>query len=163
MTFVSGAMPSLRGVPFALEGDAAALRVAHRIVRKLGGEPFIIRDKDKVAYHAWGAFTSPLLVALLVSAEQVARAAGLSIAQARKRMMPIVIQTIANYGSLGPAGAFSGPLIRGDVEIVRRHLKVLRKVPEARNAYLALASVALRHLPVQQRRQLQRALQLSAK
>ena len=163
MTFVSGAMPSLRGVPFALEGDAAALRVAHRIVRKLGGEPFIIRDKDKVAYHAWGAFTSPLLVALLVSAEQVARAAGLSIAQARKRMMPIVIQTIANYGRLGPAGAFSGPLIRGDVEIVRRHLKVLRKVPEARNAYLALVSVALRHLPVQQRRQLQRALQLSAK
>jgi predicted short-subunit dehydrogenase-like oxidoreductase (DUF2520 family) len=158
MTFVSGAIPSLKSVPFALEGEKAALRVARPIVRYLGGEPFTIHAKDKVAYHVWGAFTSPLLVALLVSAEQVARAAGLSPAQARKKMLPIVRQTIENYARLGPAGAFSGPLVRGDAEIVRKHLKVLRKLPQARDVYLALAGVALRHLPVQQRRQLKKTL-----
>ena len=37
MTFVAGAPPGLTGVPFAIEGDAAAKRMARRIVRELGG------------------------------------------------------------------------------------------------------------------------------
>ena len=158
MTFVRGAVPSLKGVPFAVEGDRSAVRLARRIVRDLGGATFRILAKDKAAYHAWGAFASPLLVALLVSAEQVARAAGLKAAEARKKMLPILKQTIENYDRLGPAGAFSGPLVRGDAEIVRKHLQVLRNIPEAKDVYLALARVAVRHLPVQQRRKLEHAL-----
>ena len=160
MTFVRGAVPSLKGVPFAVEGDATATRLARGIVRKLGGETFPIRAKNKAAYHAWGAFASPLLVALLVSAEQVARAAGLKATEARKKMLPILKQTIENYGRLGPAGAFSGPLVRGDAEIVRKHLRVLGKIPEAKEVYLALARIAVRRLPVQQARKLENALRL---
>jgi predicted short-subunit dehydrogenase-like oxidoreductase (DUF2520 family) len=160
MTFVHGSMPSLKGVPFAVEGDAVAVRAARRMVRDLGGEAFAIRGRHKAAYHAWGAFTSPLLVATLVTGEQLARAAGLSAAEARKKMLPIVRQTIANYQALGPAGAFSGPLVRGDTEIVRKHLTVLRKVPEARDVYLALARAALRYLPVRNRAALKKALEL---
>jgi predicted short-subunit dehydrogenase-like oxidoreductase (DUF2520 family) len=158
MTFVRGAAPSLRGVPFAVEGDASAIRLARGIVHDLGGETFRIRAKDKAAYHAWGAFASPLLVALLVSAEQVARAAGLKAPEARKKMLPILKQTIENYGRLGPAGAFSGPLVRGDTEIVRKHLNVLKKIPEAKQVYLTLARTAVWHLPVRQRRKLENAL-----
>jgi predicted short-subunit dehydrogenase-like oxidoreductase (DUF2520 family) len=160
MTFVSGSMPSLHGVPFAVEGDATAARAARRIVRDLGGEAFTIRKQHKAAYHAWGAFASPLLVATLVTAEPVARAAGLSAAQARKRMLPIVRQTIANYEGLGPAGAFSGPIVRGDAETVSKHLQVLKKVPEARDVYLALARAALRYLPARNRAKLRKALKL---
>jgi predicted short-subunit dehydrogenase-like oxidoreductase (DUF2520 family) len=159
MTFVSGSIPSLRGVPFAVEGDAAAVRAARRIVRNLGGEAFTIRKQHKAAYHAWGAFTSPLLVATLVTGERLARAAGLSAVEARKKMLPIVRQTITNYETLGPAGAFSGPIVRGDAEIVRKHLKVLKKVPQARHVYLALARAALRYLPVRNRARLEKALE----
>ena len=73
MTFVRGSRPSLRGAPFALEGDAAALRVARRLVRDLGGQAYSIRKRDKAAYHAWGTFASPLLTALLATTEAVAR------------------------------------------------------------------------------------------
>jgi predicted short-subunit dehydrogenase-like oxidoreductase (DUF2520 family) len=159
MTFVSGSIPSLKGVPFAVEGDAMALRVARRIVRDLDGEAFTIRKQHKAAYHAWGAFASPLLVATLVTAERVARSAGLSAVQARKRMLPIVKQTIANYGALGPPGAFSGPIVRGDAETVRKHLRVLTKVPEARDVYLALARAALRHLPARNRKEIEKVLE----
>jgi len=160
MTFVYGSVPSLKGVPFAVEGDVTAVRMARQIVRDLGGQAFSIRKQHKAAYHAWGAFASPLLVAVLVTAEHVARAAGLSAVQARKKMLPIVRQTIANYEELGPAGAFSGPIVRGDAEIVRQHLRVLRSVPEARGVYLALARAALRYLPVRQRAKLKRVLKL---
>ena len=158
MTFVGGSQPSLAGVPFAVEGDAAAIRVARRLVRDLKGKTFKIAKKNKPAYHAWGAFTSPLLLAALVTAEEVAELAGIARATARKRMLPIVRQTIANYGALGPAGAFSGPIIRGDAEIVSRHLKALRQSSGARDVYLALARAALRNLPVQNRRALNRIL-----
>lgn len=141
-----------------MEGDAAAVRSARQIVRALGGEAFTIRKQYKAAYHAWGAFASPLLVAMLVTAEQLARKAGLSAVGARKKMLPIVRQTIANYGALGAAGAFSGPIVRGDAEIVRKHLQVARKVPEATQVYLALARAALQYLPARNRGQLKRAL-----
>ena len=158
MTFVGGSIPSLKGVPFAIEGDAVAGRMARRIVRDLGGEAFAISKQDKVAYHAWGAFASPLLVATLVTAEHLAQTFGLSAAEARRRILPIIRQTVANYEALGPAGAFSGPIVRGDAEIVDKHLQVLRKLPEASAIYLALARAALRYLPARNRHNLGRVL-----
>ena len=160
MTFVAGSKPSLKEVPFALEGDAPAVRLAGKIVRSLGGEPFAVTKKNKVTYHVWGFFLSPLLVEALVAGEQVARAAGLSTAEARKKMLPIVRQTIANYAALGPAGAFSGPLIRGDLKTVGKHLKTLRRVPGISDVYLALARVALQHLPIGERKKMRTLLKL---
>jgi len=158
MTFVQETAPSLEGVPFALEGDAAAVRMARSIVRDLGAVSFMIRKQNKAAYHAWGAFTSPLIVATLVTGEQVARAAGLTTIDARRKMLPIIRQTLENYAKLGPAGASSGPLVRGDTEIVSRHLEVLKKIPEASDVYRALARSALRYLPVRQRSKLEKIL-----
>jgi predicted short-subunit dehydrogenase-like oxidoreductase (DUF2520 family) len=158
MTFVPASAPSLRGVPFAVEGDAAAVRLARKIVRDLGGEAFAISKSKKSAYHAWGGFTSPLLIALLVTGEKVARAAGLSAADARKKMIPIVRQTLANYAKLGPAGAFSGPVGRGDTQVVRKHVKELKKIPGATDVYLALARAGFRYLPVRNRKELEKLL-----
>jgi predicted short-subunit dehydrogenase-like oxidoreductase (DUF2520 family) len=158
MTFVLRSVPTLKGVPFALEGDPAAVRAARRIVRDLGAETFPISKSRKMAYHAWGAFTSPLLMALLVTAESVARAAGLSTAGARRKALPILRQTLANYERLGPSGAFSGPIVRGDAQVVREHLKALKGVPEARAIYLALARAGLRHLPARNRGRLEKVL-----
>jgi hypothetical protein len=97
MTFVAGAHPSLTGVPFAIEGDDAATRVARRIVRELGGESFHCPQRAKAAYHAWATMTSPLLLAFLVTLEEAARAAGLTREDARRKSLPIIRQTLANY------------------------------------------------------------------
>jgi predicted short-subunit dehydrogenase-like oxidoreductase (DUF2520 family) len=158
MTFVRGSIPSLKGVAFALEGDAKAIRLARKITRDLGGDPFSISTTSKIAYHAWGGFSSPLLVAMLVTAEQVAHTAGLSSAQARKIMLPIVRQTLANYSALGPAGAFSGPIVRGDVPIVQKHLQTLEKIPQAKEVYVALARAAVKYLPARNRKELKKLL-----
>lgn len=158
MTFVSRAVPSLKGVPFAVEGDARAVRFARRITRDLDGKLFTISKENKASYHAWGSFASPLLIALLVTAEEVAAVAGVSSTEARRRMLPILRQTLANYAEVGGPGAFSGPIIRGDVPTLRKHLRVLRKLPRARATYLALARSALYNLPVKNRHQLTRLL-----
>jgi predicted short-subunit dehydrogenase-like oxidoreductase (DUF2520 family) len=158
MTFVAGAHPALTGVPFAIEGDDPATRVARRIVRELGGESFRLPAARKAAYHAWATMTSPLLLAFLVTLEEAARAAGLTREDARRKSLPIIRQTLANYSCLGPAQSFSGPLVRGDAQTVARHLAVLKKHPGAREVYVALARAALRGLPVKNKDGLKRLL-----
>ena len=158
MTFVRGSRPSLVEVPFALEGSLKAVRAARAIVLDLRGQPFTIRKQHKEAYHAWGMFASPLLTALLAASEHAAGAAGVSRKAARERMLPILRQTLANYARLGAPGAFSGPIARGDVATVEKHLSVLRGVPGAREVYVALARAALRDLPKKNRAGLEKIL-----
>ena len=158
MTFVAGTHPSLMGVPFAMEGDHAATQVARQIIRKLEGESFSLPAARKAAYHAWATLTSPLLLAFLVTLEEAARAAGFTRKDARRKSLPIIRQTLANYSRLGPAKSFSGPLIRGDAGTVAQHLAALKKHPGPREVYVALARAALRGLPVKNRAGLRRLL-----
>jgi len=158
MTFVPGSHPVLTRVPFALEGDDPATRLARRIVRDLGGESFALPAARKAAYHAWATFTSPLWLAFLVTLEEAARAAGLTRADARRMSLPIIRQTLENYSRLGPEHSFSGPIVRGDATTVAKHLAVLKKHPAVRDVYVALARAALDRLPTKNRNELRRLL-----
>jgi predicted short-subunit dehydrogenase-like oxidoreductase (DUF2520 family) len=149
-------------VPFALEGDAAAVRVARRVIEDVGGDAYPIRKRDKAAYHAWGTFASPLFTALLAATEQVATLAGVNRKAAKRRMIPILLQTLANYAAFDAADAFSGPIIRGDVDTVKRHMRVLRGMPAAREVYSALARSALLYLPAKNKSALKRLLNSEA-
>ena len=158
MTFVPGATPRMEDVPFAVEGDTRAALVARRIVRDLGAESFAIKKPAKPLYHALGSFSSPLIVAALVTAERVGRGAGLTASQTRRVMTPILRQTIKNYAERGAAAAFSGPIKRGDLNTVLRHLKELKRVPRASEVYRALVKSALMDLPSAKRKELMRLL-----
>ena len=148
MTFVSAFEAGLHGVPFALEGDAKAISRISAVIRKLGGTPFRISAKSKPAYHAFGFFSSPALVVLIAAAQEAGKLAGFNERQARALMQPIVRQTIDNCFGAGPRAAFSGPLRRGDVVTIRKHLDVLRQSPELLELYKAIAKLALKKLPV---------------
>jgi predicted short-subunit dehydrogenase-like oxidoreductase (DUF2520 family) len=158
MTFVRGSVPNMAGVAFAVEGDAGAVRAARRIIERLGGYAFPIRKKQKVLYHAFGSFASPLVIALMAALEHVAEAAGVKRRDIKRVMLPLLWQTLRNYVHGDAASAFSGPLVRGDLATVRKHLEELRIVPHAREVYVALAKMALKSLPVKNRRALQQAL-----
>lgn len=148
MTFLRGEVPQMAGVAFALEGDIAAVRKAKSIVKKIGGIPFVIDKGNKVLYHAFGSFGSPLVIALMASMEQVALAAGIRRQDIRNIILPLLKRTWANYLVHGAGAAFTGPLARGDVATVRKHLLELKKIPKMREIYRALAHSAIDNLPV---------------
>lgn len=158
MTFVPGTAPKMREVRFAMEGDRRALTAARQVVARLGARIFTIRKRNKVLYHALGSFSSPMIVAALVTAERVGRGAGLSREQTRGIIGPILEQTLSNYRKRGAAAAFSGPIKRGDLETVQRHLRELQRVPEAREVYRWLVRSALLDLPVKNKPGLRRLL-----
>lgn len=147
MTFVRRSRPSFTAVPFAIEGDPQAVRVARKLIEDLGGCPHPIRKENKGAYHAWATLVSPLFTALLATAETVAEAAGIPRKKSRERVIPILHQTLENYAALGAASGFSGPIVRGDVNTVKRHLRVLHDVPRALEVYRALGGAAVDMLP----------------
>ena len=159
MTFVTGKAASMKGIAFALEGEARAVQAAQAIARDLGGHPFQIRKENKVLYHAMGAFCSPLVIALLATGEKVARQAKVPPAELQRVIQPILQRTLENYVRQGAAASFSGPINRGDVATVRKHLAALKKVPQARQIYLAVARAAVGALPVRNKAQLERLLQ----
>ena len=158
MTFVRGKTPDMSAVAFAIEGDASAARVAHSIVAKVGGKGFAIRKKNKVLYHVFGSFASPLLIALLAAMEDVALAAGIKKKDIRSVAVPILRRTWENYLLHGAGVALTGPLMRGDVATVKKHLAALRKLKPHSHVYLALATSALQNLPVKNRKQLSRMI-----
>lgn len=147
MTFVLGTTSRLAGVPFAVEGDRRAVAVARQVVRTFKAKVFEIKKESKVLYHALGSFSAPMIVATLVTAERVGKAAGFTGKQLRAIMRPILLQTLHNYLDGGPTAAFSGPVKRGDFNTVRQHLENLKNVPGTTEVYRALVKSALMDLP----------------
>ena len=154
MTFVRGSVPDLSAVPFAIEGDAPAVRAVRGIVHRLGGLPVPVRKANKPAYHLFATMICPLLISLLAASERAAKLAGMSPNEARRRMLPIIRQTSLNYEELGAAAAFTGPFVRGDVETVRLHLNQLSRSPALKAVYASLAEAALQNLPHRNARQI---------
>lgn len=146
MTFAPDAQPQLAGVVFALEGDHRAVEAARRLVTALQASEFVIAKENKVLYHAFGSFLAPLLLTTLATAEKVGTQAGVPPKMLRAAMHRIVSQTVDNYFKLGAEAAFTGPFIRGDVDVVKKHLAALD--PTQREAYIGLARAALEYLPV---------------
>jgi len=148
MTFVTVSPAQLDQVPFAVEGDRKALRMVNALIKSIGGKPFRIAPHLKPAYHLFGFFASPALVASMVAAEQAGELAGFTQRQSRRLMEPIVRKTIDNLFGSTPQQAFSGPLRRGDLETLRKHLEVLRGRPELLTFYKTLSDIACQQLPV---------------
>lgn len=158
MTFVRDEVPQMSGVAFALEGDAAAVRAAGSIVEALGANPFVIKKQNKLLYHVFGSFASPMVVALMATMEEVALAAGIRKQEIKPIMGPLLRQTLANYLKRDAPSAFSGPLARGDVATLKKHLSALRALPSARDVYTTLAKSAVQRLPAKNRSALGREL-----
>ncbi|HUS18766.1 MAG TPA: DUF2520 domain-containing protein [Terriglobales bacterium] len=155
-SFVRSSKPDFRGVPFALEGDGVAVKLAGAIATSLGGEVFTIRPEDKVLYHAMGAFSSPLLVSLLYAGERLGKAAGLR--EPRKVMARILRETVENFLQNGGEAAFSGPIKRGDLKTVEKHLKALSRVQGTQAIYQVLAIQAVHGLPGKEKKAMLKAL-----
>lgn len=162
MTFAHGGPKSWKGIPFAIEGEARAVAFAKRVAVRLKLSPFVISAKSKPLYHAVGSFVSPILVSLLSTAERVAKGAGI-LKQPREVISGILQQTVAHYVEGGTKAAFAGPMHRGDLATVRRHLRELRRVPGALEIYRVLATEAARYLPVKRRSELKKLLASASK
>jgi len=146
-TFTEKTAPPLDGRIFAVEGDPAAVRVARQIARALGGSPVSISAGNKVLYHAAAAMAAGGVLAVEEAATQLLISLGMARREAVRALLPLTRQVLENFESFGPRTAWTGPLSRGDYEIVAAHLRALRDLPEEfAAAYVSLNRLAARTL-----------------
>ncbi len=136
----------------AVEGDISSVKRASGIARSLGMKYFVIRKKDKVAYHIAAVFASNYLVTVLSVAEQLAKQFGLNEKEYRKIMRPLVMQTIGNVMDSSPAEALTGPIMRGDGITVARHIKELESVRSLKRFLPLYAALGIETAHLAQRR-----------
>ena len=147
-TFNGVTVPPLDDKIFAIEGDAQAVRKARKIARAVGGAPSPIEAPNKPLYHAAGALAAGHALVVVESAIQLLMALGTKRSEAMRALLPMTKQVLQNYERLGMKAAWTGPLARGDYEVVAKHLAALQDYsPEYCKAYDALNRLAEKILP----------------
>jgi predicted short-subunit dehydrogenase-like oxidoreductase (DUF2520 family) len=122
----------LEGAWAAYAGDDEVAQLATAI----GLRPFLLPDEYRMLYHATAVVASNHVVALLGQVERMADNAGVPFAA----FLPIARAAVENAFGVGAAAALTGPIARGDLQTVARHLAALP--PSERDAYRALAREA---------------------
>ncbi|HMI94268.1 MAG TPA: Rossmann-like and DUF2520 domain-containing protein [Polyangiales bacterium] len=130
----------LHGVSCGIDGDGALAAQLARLVRALGARPFSLRGADRARYHAAAVLASNYVVALRAAAEDAWALAGLPRAQAGVALQPLTRGAVDALGALPLERALTGPIARGDVQTVARHLQALAAKPELHALYGQLAA-----------------------
>jgi predicted short-subunit dehydrogenase-like oxidoreductase (DUF2520 family) len=131
----------LVGTAWAVTARPADRGWARELVVDVGGDPFEVPDDRRVLYHAGLAVGSNAVGAAVVVARRLLLAAG--ITDPTPFLGPLVRASVANALSQG-AEALTGPVVRGDVGTIDRHLSGLAAdVPALLASYRALTWVVL--------------------
>lgn len=117
------ALPDLRGVPAAVDGDPAALATARGLCADLGLEPFTVPG-DRRLYHAAAVLSGNFGTLLLAEAARALTAAGLPADRAGELLLPLATASL-RHAARSPARALTGPAARGDDATVAAHRRAL--------------------------------------
>ena len=133
----AGGATELAGVYMAMDGDEAACAAAQQIATTVGGHPFQVPAADRAAYHAAAFICSNYAVAVYALAQGlISRLLGNEEA-AWQALLPLFKGTAANLQSTtSPRTVLTGPIARGDVNTVEKHLAVLP--PDLVDVYCSL-------------------------
>lgn len=115
----------LRNAFWCVEGDKRAVSMGRSIVRDLDGQSFSIDSSKKPLYHAAAVMVSGNVTTLFDVALEMLRQCGLTRAQARRALLPLLGSAVDNLRKMDPVAALTGTFARGDVETVKRHLAAL--------------------------------------
>jgi predicted short-subunit dehydrogenase-like oxidoreductase (DUF2520 family) len=139
------AVEGLREVAFGIEGDEPARATAKRIVRSLGARSVFLEAENLALYHAGAVMASNYVVALADTAQSLLIKAGVPADQALPVLIPLLSSVVQNLAHVGLPGALTGPVERGDVSVVERHLKTLQdRAPEMLELYRLVGRDVLR-------------------
>jgi predicted short-subunit dehydrogenase-like oxidoreductase (DUF2520 family) len=128
---LAGALEALPGSTFGVTCEAGLERWAKDFVSGLDGRAQFIEDSHKVLYHAAAVIASNLLAMVEYGAQSIARELGFSDDGFAEAFMPLARATLDNVGRLGPSGALTGPLARGDTGTITEHLRALERFDPA--------------------------------
>ncbi len=110
---------------FTLEGDSCALQELEGLFQELGNPYCRIRVEDKAKYHCAASVLSNDVLALLDMGFGLLGQCGFTEEEARHAAAFLVRGNVENVLGSGAPASMTGPIPRGDVSTVAKHLDVL--------------------------------------
>jgi predicted short-subunit dehydrogenase-like oxidoreductase (DUF2520 family) len=134
------AIAALHGATVAVEGDDQLASLLATMAEAVGATAVRLAPGSKAAYHAAAVLAAGGFVALLDAIAELGAAAGLDEQGSLAVYGGLIEQTLGNARALGIRAALTGPMTRGDVGTLERHLDALaRLAPDALPLYRAAA------------------------
>ena len=113
---------SFQGVYAAVDGTPQALTTAEHIAHTLGAQTFFVPAAERALYHAAACILSNYTVTLSAVAEQLFAHWKIP----KNAFMPLLKGSVQNIAAADTAAsALTGPIVRGDLATVAKHLAVL--------------------------------------
>jgi predicted short-subunit dehydrogenase-like oxidoreductase (DUF2520 family) len=133
-----------RDITFAIEAPPPLRAILCNLAEMLGGHPLDLAPQDKTLYHAAAVIASNYTITLAALATQIFEQLGATPEQGLQALLPLMRTTLDNLERQGLPAALTGPLVRGDVGTVRRHIYALdATIPHIGALYRCLAHGAL--------------------
>ena len=138
------AFARLDRVSFGIEGDEEAVAMALRLVTFMGGKPLRLERSQMPLYHAGAAIGSNLVVAVVDLARRALEGAGIHPDHVVGALVPLLRSATKNLEDHGLPHALTGPVARGDVRTIERHLGAIDlTVPDVSSLYRQLGHEVL--------------------
>lgn len=118
-----------------IEADDETWPFLAELARDLSATPVRISPENRAVYHAASAILSNGTVGLMAVAAQLWAGLGIERPEAVRALLPLLQGTVRNIEALGIPLALTGPVLRGDVGTVQRHVAALADVPEEQAVY----------------------------
>jgi predicted short-subunit dehydrogenase-like oxidoreductase (DUF2520 family) len=147
---VQGAAATLAGSSVAIEASGALATELHRLAQVLGLKPFVLPSGARAAYHGAAYFAASFMLSLLDEAADIWERIGMPREEALDALLPLALGTLKAAQQRGLAGALSGPISRGDVGVIGKHMAAFERLGEDHIAFYR--QLALRQLPLARQR-----------
>lgn len=123
---VNEAIKNLPGSTFALEAEEPLLPRLKELAAILNGRCVELKPGDKVLYHAAAVFVSNYLVTLVKLALDLWQGFGVPPKEATESLLPLLKGTVNNIENIGLPDCLTGPIARGDLGTISKHLDALK-------------------------------------
>jgi predicted short-subunit dehydrogenase-like oxidoreductase (DUF2520 family) len=122
------AIAALHGATVAIEGDDQLAALLADMAEAMGATAVRLAPGSKAAYHAAAVLAAGGFDALLDAIAELGAAAGLDEQGSLVVYGGLIEQTLGNARALGIRAALTGPMTRGDVGTLARHLDALARL-----------------------------------
>lgn len=110
---------------FCLEGDSDRIQMYQNFFGEHCAGAKIISDENKSKYHAACVVASNLYCGLMKLSLELMSECGFEEGEALQALSPLVTSNLKHIISDGPVRALTGPVDRGDIGTINRHLDCL--------------------------------------
>ena len=128
---IKQAIENIPGSTFAVEAEEPLLSILKDMATTLDGHWIELKANDKVVYHAAAVIACNYLVTLVKLATDLWQSFNIPQSQATQALLPLIRGTIHNIDTVGIPQCLTGPIARGDIETIKKHLDALQKVAPA--------------------------------